>query len=78
MFRSTLRNGLLLALTTAAAGTLEAQYTWDIGFHLGGANYLGEMGGKEKPGRRNDRGNCSIVEKRGAVRKQAPFRGLGG
>lgn len=25
-----------------------AQYRWDIGIALGGANYLGEMGGKEK------------------------------
>lgn len=27
--------------------TLSAQYNWDVGFKLGGANYLGEMGGKE-------------------------------
>ena len=25
-----------------------AQYAWDVGLHLGGANYLGEMGGKEQ------------------------------
>jgi hypothetical protein len=28
-----------------------AQYAWDFGFHLGGANYLGEMGGKDQPRR---------------------------
>lgn len=26
----------------------EAQYLWDVGVHLGAANYLGEMGGVEK------------------------------
>jgi hypothetical protein len=30
------------------AGEARAQYDWDIGGHLGGANYLGEFGGKEK------------------------------
>lgn len=30
----------------------QAQYLWDFGGHVGGANYLGEMGGKEKT-RRN-------------------------
>ncbi|QQR85783.1 MAG: hypothetical protein IPJ76_14405 [Flavobacteriales bacterium] len=39
---------IVLALLSASA---KAQYAWDIGFHLGGANYLGEMGGKEKPRR---------------------------
>ncbi len=29
----------------------EAQYAWDIGIHVGGANYLGEMGGKDQPRR---------------------------
>lgn len=51
MLHSTLRNGLLLALAAFTGGVAEAQYSWDIGFHLGGANYLGEMGGKEKPRR---------------------------
>jgi len=31
--------------------TASAQYAWDIGFHVGGANYLGEMGGKDQPRR---------------------------
>lgn len=35
----------LLLLTMAPA---KAQYAWDVGLHLGGANYLGEMGGKEQ------------------------------
>lgn len=39
---------LLVAFTTNGA---KAQYAWDYGVHLGGANYLGEMGGKEKPRR---------------------------
>lgn len=26
----------------------QAQYAWDVGVHLGGSNYLGEMGGKEQ------------------------------
>nr|MBA3706579.1 hypothetical protein [Bacteroidota bacterium] len=29
-----------------------AQYNWDVGFHLGASNYLGEMGGKSQT-RRN-------------------------
>lgn len=43
---------LHLALGVLAASFLaseaSAQYKWDVGIHLGGANYLGEMGGKEK------------------------------
>ncbi|MBS1569332.1 MAG: outer membrane beta-barrel protein [Bacteroidetes bacterium] len=43
---------LHLALGVLAAALLaheaSAQYKWDVGVHLGGANYLGEMGGKEK------------------------------
>ena len=43
---------LHLALGVLAAALLatdaHAQYKWDVGVHLGGANYLGEMGGKEK------------------------------
>ena len=31
-----------------AIAPVSAQYKWDIGLHLGGANYLGEMGGMEK------------------------------
>jgi hypothetical protein len=40
---------LVLLLLTATAGGTKAQYAWDFGIHLGGANYLGEMGGKEDP-----------------------------
>ncbi|WKZ66937.1 MAG: hypothetical protein QY325_03195 [Flavobacteriales bacterium] len=42
------------AIATLLAGvavTADAQYAWDVGFHLGGANYLGEMGGKDQPRR---------------------------
>ncbi|MCO5273491.1 MAG: DUF6089 family protein [Flavobacteriales bacterium] len=39
---------LLVVLGLTMAGESRAQYDWDIGGHLGGANYLGEMGGKEK------------------------------
>lgn len=38
--------GLLLLLPSA-----RAQYAWDFGIHLGAANYLGEMGGKDQPRR---------------------------
>lgn len=40
---------LVLLLLTATAGGTKAQYAWDFGIHIGGANYLGEMGGKEDP-----------------------------
>jgi hypothetical protein len=30
------------------AGEARSQYAWDVGVHLGGANYLGEFGGMEK------------------------------
>ena len=42
-------SALVLVLLTAVAGGTKAQYAWDVGLHLGGANYLGEMGGKEDP-----------------------------
>ncbi|HRH37557.1 MAG TPA: DUF6089 family protein, partial [Flavobacteriales bacterium] len=37
-----------VVLTTMGA---KAQYAWDFGMHLGAANYLGEMGGKDQPRR---------------------------
>ncbi len=40
---------LLITVLAFSANTANAQYAWDFGIHLGGANYLGEMGGKEKP-----------------------------
>lgn len=40
---------LVLASFVFAIGMpAEAQYLWDVGVHVGGANYLGEMGGVEK------------------------------
>ena len=38
---------LAIALVASTVQPLQAQYAWDVGVHLGGANYLGEMGGKE-------------------------------
>jgi hypothetical protein len=46
---STMMKRSLLALLVVVVSTqVKAQYAWDIGVHLGGANYLGEMGGKEQ------------------------------
>ena len=44
------RERIVLAsvLMAMAIAPVSAQYKWDIGLHLGGANYLGEMGGVEK------------------------------
>ena len=47
----TLRNSILIASCTLVASSTEAQYAWDFGVHLGGANYLGEMGGTNQPRR---------------------------
>jgi len=38
---------LILAAIAAMPLVTRAQYLWDIGFGVGAANYLGEMGGKE-------------------------------
>lgn len=46
-----IKGALVLLMATAMGAGAKAQYAWDIGMHLGGANYLGEMGGKEKPRR---------------------------
>lgn len=48
MNRILLRSALGLALLMGGLTTTNAQYAWDVGVHLGGANYLGEMGGKEQ------------------------------
>ena len=48
MTLSTKHASLVAALAFLTAGAADAQYSWDVGLHLGGANYLGEMGGKEK------------------------------
>lgn len=39
---------LMALMVMGLANESRAQYDWDIGGHLGGANYLGEFGGKEK------------------------------
>ena len=47
--RAHLTKGVLaLAITALSSVGVQAQYNWDIGVHVGGANYLGEMGGKEQ------------------------------
>lgn len=51
-----MRSKLLIAALAFAAAylmprTARAQYSWDVGVHVGASNYLGEMGGKEKPRR---------------------------
>ena len=48
MTSSTRYASLVAAIVLFTVGAVEAQYSWDVGVHLGGANYLGEMGGKEK------------------------------
>lgn len=48
MSLSTFRPVLVMALILGGLPSSNAQYAWDIGLHLGGANYLGEMGGKEQ------------------------------
>ncbi len=42
---------LVLLFATCLTSTARSQYNWDVGIHIGGANYLGEMGGKERPRR---------------------------
>lgn len=50
--KNLLHKGLwLLAIGLVSSGSVHAQYAWNVGLHLGGANYLGEMGGKEQPRR---------------------------
>jgi len=39
---------LVFTLLVLFISTANAQYRWDVGLALGGSNYLGEMGGKEK------------------------------
>jgi hypothetical protein len=48
------RRSLLLAVLFGlflAVPKVHAQYAWDFGVHVGAANYLGEMGGKDQPRR---------------------------
>lgn len=51
MIRSLLRTALAIALLLLGIPQGKAQYAWDVGVHIGGANYLGEMGGKDQPRR---------------------------
>lgn len=51
MSKSSLRFLLAGAVIGATTFGARAQYAWDVGFHIGGANYLGEMGGKDEPRR---------------------------
>ncbi len=46
-----LRAGIISALMLGGLFQARAQYAWDFGIHLGGSNYLGEMGGKDQPRR---------------------------
>lgn len=48
MNRIILRSALGIAVFIGGMYTSQAQYAWDVGVHLGGSNYLGEMGGKEQ------------------------------
>lgn len=43
-----MRKLLLATICFSAINIASAQYYWDVGLMLGGANYLGEIGGKEK------------------------------
>lgn len=43
-----MRKILIIALAVFSTVELNAQYNWDVGFNIGAANYLGEMGGLEK------------------------------
>lgn len=47
----TLRRTILVGACALVASASNAQYAWDFGMHLGGANYLGEMGGTDQPRR---------------------------
>ena len=39
---------LFLVVFLLSAPMIYAQYYWDVGFHAGGANYLGEIGGTDQ------------------------------
>ncbi len=47
----TLRYSVLVGFCIVLGTQGNAQYAWDFGVHLGGANYLGEMGGTDQPRR---------------------------
>ncbi len=48
MFGLLKKISVLLLLFVAVSGKINAQWNLDYGFNLGAANYLGEIGGKEK------------------------------
>ena len=47
----TLRFSILFGALALLGSQVNAQYAWDFGIHVGGANYLGEMGGTDQPRR---------------------------
>ncbi len=49
--RDLLRYALAIVVVCFGLQKGQAQYAWDFGIHLGGANYLGEMGGVDEPRR---------------------------
>jgi hypothetical protein len=51
MTSRSIKGALAVLVLFATTLNAKAQYAWDIGGHIGGANYLGEFGGKEKPRR---------------------------
>ena len=51
MNRTLLRLALVAIVALVGIPRSSAQYAWDFGVHIGAANYLGEMGGKDEPRR---------------------------
>lgn len=64
---------LYVASFLLLAGGTQAQYNWDVGFKLGGANYLGEMGGQEET-RRDFVYDMKLSQTRWAVGAFARYR----
>ncbi len=62
----TLHKSILIGACALLGGTGSAQYAWDFGVHLGGANYLGEMGGTDQP-RRDFVWDMKLAQTRWAV-----------
>ncbi len=55
------------------SSSLQAQYNWDVGFKLGGANYLGEIGGMEDT-RRDFISDIKMPQTRWAIGGFARYR----
>lgn len=66
MNRLLARFSVLLSALALVATTGSAQYAWDFGMHLGGANYLGEMGGTDQP-RRDFVWDMKLGQTRGTI-----------